>query len=366
MSETVPLTPPTAPAVAATERYVRGMERLVQAVQELSLARDLGSIQRVVRTTARELTGADGATFVLRESGMCHYADEDAIAPLWKGKRFPLQTCISGWAMLNRQPTVIPDIYVDPRIPVDAYRPTFVKSLAMVPIRTLDPIGAIGNYWARRHQPDARELALLQALADSTAVAMENVRVYGELEQRVRDRTAALEQANDEIRRISLADELIGLNNRRGFYLLAEQALRLARREGRAAHVVFIDVDGLKRVNDQHGHEAGDALLLDVALAIKATFRESDVIGRLGGDEFCVLALDHMGDTDALRQRLVRTFAEFGRDRPYPLSASIGVEPVGGEDIPLDALLTRADQAMYFEKRVRKEPSARQAPVAGA
>jgi putative two-component system response regulator len=156
---------------------------LVGVIQRLSLARSVPDIQEIVRTAARRLTGADGATFVLRDNGKCYYADEDAISPLWKGQRFPLERCISGWAMLNRRPAVIEDIYADDRIPHDAYRPTFVKSLAMVPIRTLEPVGAIGNYWATRHQPTAQEVELLQALADSTAVAMENVRVYQELEE---------------------------------------------------------------------------------------------------------------------------------------------------------------------------------------
>jgi GAF domain-containing protein len=156
---------------------------LVAAIQRLSLARSIPDIQEIVRSAARRLTGADGATFVLRENGYCYYADEDAISPLWKGQRFPMEACISGWAMLNLRPAVIPDIYAVERIPHAAYRPTFVKSLAMVPIRTLDPVGAIGNYWAKRHRPTTREVELLQALADSTAVAMENVRAYQELEE---------------------------------------------------------------------------------------------------------------------------------------------------------------------------------------
>ena len=178
--------------------HASGMARLVQAVQELSLARSLPEVQHIVRTAARELTGCDGATFVLRDDGKCYYADEDAIAPLWKGSRFPLEACISGWAMLNRDSAVIPDIYRDARIPHEAYRPTFVKSLVMVPIRKLDPIGAIGNYWAYERQPSEREVSLLQALADATSIAMENVQVHSELENRVRDRTAALERANKE------------------------------------------------------------------------------------------------------------------------------------------------------------------------
>src|SRR5262245_19561434 len=152
----------------------QGVSELIDAVQRLSLARDLATVQEIVRRSARRLTGADGATFVLRDADRCHYVDEDAISPLWKGQKFPLEACISGWSMLNRKSAVIEDIYADDRIPHDAYRPTFVKSLVMVPIRTLDPIGAIGTYWATTRQPTEEEVQLLQALADTTAVALEN------------------------------------------------------------------------------------------------------------------------------------------------------------------------------------------------
>jgi len=168
-------------------------------VQDLSSVRTVEGIRDIVRHAARELTGADGATFVLRDGDCCHYVDEDAIAPLWKGQRFPLNACVSGWVMKNRTPAVVPDIYDDPRVPVDAYRRTFVKSLVMVPIRSADPIGAIGAYWSVGRQVTALELRVLQALADTTAVAMENVRVYQELETRVMERTRLLEHANEEL-----------------------------------------------------------------------------------------------------------------------------------------------------------------------
>jgi hypothetical protein len=178
-------------------------ERLISAIQQLSLARSMDAVTAIVRRAARDLTGADGATFVLREGDQCHYVDEDAISPLWKGCRFPMSACISGWAMLNRQHAVIEDIYADPRIPADAYRPTFVKSLVMVPIRTESPIGAIGNYWATPHQATTEEVRLLQALADSTSIAIENVTLYTHLDDTVRARTAELQAANKDLESFS-------------------------------------------------------------------------------------------------------------------------------------------------------------------
>jgi diguanylate cyclase (GGDEF)-like protein len=341
-------------AVSAT--YVRGMERLLHTVQELSLARTLTDVQRIVRSAARALTGADGATFVLRDNGYCYYVDEDAIEPLWKGSRFPLQTCLSGWAMLNRDAAVIPDIYRDPRVPHEAYRPTFVKSMVMVPIRRTEPIGAIGNYWARERQPTEEEVSLLQALADSTSIAMENVQVYAELEQRVRDRTAELEKANAEIRQLSVTDELTGLHNRRGFYRLAEAALYDEPRHRGAALLAFIDVDGLKQVNDLQGHEVGDALIRDVARVLRSCLRKVDIVARIGGDEFCILALDGTLDGADMRARLLHALDDFNRRTPasYRLSASIGVVDVNVEDgATLDELLARADELMYAEKKSR-------------
>lgn len=177
-----------------SDSFSRSLERLLSCVQSLSLARDLETIMALVRKEARELTGADGATFVLREGDNCYYAEENAIAPLWKGKRFPMSTCISGWVMLNKQAAMIEDIYADPRIPVDAYRPTFVKSLLMVPIRKDSPIGAIGNYWSKPHVPTMQEIKLLQALADSTSIAIENVQLYADLESHLKEITAQEER----------------------------------------------------------------------------------------------------------------------------------------------------------------------------
>ena len=136
---------------------------------------DLTQLQHAVVAAARELARADGATFVLRDGGNCFYADEDSMAPLWKGQRFPLTACISGWAMLHHATALVPDIEADERIPIEAYRPTFVRSLAMVPVGADEPRAAIGVYWAAHRTLDAGQLAKLEALADDAATALHRI-----------------------------------------------------------------------------------------------------------------------------------------------------------------------------------------------
>lgn len=166
----------------------REVSELIAAIQRLSLVHSLQEVQEIVCAAARRLTRADAATFVVRAGNDCLYAEEDAAAPLWRGRRFPIDACDSGWAILERQPAVIADIDDDKRVAQDAYRSTFVRSLAVVPIRKRDPLGAIGVYWAESHEATAREVQLLQALADSTAVAVQSVHAYSEL-QEARDET---------------------------------------------------------------------------------------------------------------------------------------------------------------------------------
>lgn len=150
-------------------------DRLADVIDRLARANRLDDVMRIARRAARELTGADGVTFVLREGDRCYYADEDAIGPLWKGKRFPITDCVSGWVMLNHASVAIRDVLEDPRVLHSAYRATFVKSMAMVPVRDPDPIAAIGAYWATTHEATDKELRILKVLADSSALALGRV-----------------------------------------------------------------------------------------------------------------------------------------------------------------------------------------------
>lgn len=173
---------------------------LVETIEALSAVRGIEEVAAVVRSAARRISGADGVCFVLRDGDKCWYLDEDAIAPMWKGQRFPLTACVSGWAMLNGQTVVIPDIYLDSRVPHDAYRPTFVKSMVMTPVRLKDPIAAIGAYWAVGQTPSADTVLKLETMARATAAAIENANLYASLNQALDRRTFLLRELDHRVK----------------------------------------------------------------------------------------------------------------------------------------------------------------------
>jgi hypothetical protein len=139
--------------------------RLAHAEKRLTAAESRAQAIEAVRATARTVCGSDGICLVLRDGELCHYVEEDAIAPLWKEHKFPLTACISGWSMLNAQTAVIEDVFADPRIPHDVYRPTFVKSLIMTPIGDTAPVAAIGAYWQDKRSFSTAEVARIKTLS---------------------------------------------------------------------------------------------------------------------------------------------------------------------------------------------------------
>jgi diguanylate cyclase (GGDEF)-like protein len=160
-----------------------------------------------------------------------------------------------------------------------------------------------------------------------------------------------------EVHSLSLRDALTGLYNLRGFRLLAEQALRMADRADMPFSVLFVDLDDLKRTNDSLGHEAGSAFLVETGHILRAAFRESDVLGRIGGDEFAVAGQFSQNAITHAAQRITELAAHnnAASGRPIDLSFSLGYV-TSSSDIheSLDELLAKADQAMYEEKRRRK------------
>jgi diguanylate cyclase (GGDEF)-like protein len=160
-----------------------------------------------------------------------------------------------------------------------------------------------------------------------------------------------------QLRQLAIVDELTGLHNRRGFVTLAEHHLKLAARRKAPAAVLFIDLNGMKAINDSHGHLEGDRALTDTADLLRQTLRDSDVVARLGGDEFAALLPDCEPPTaegvterlqDAVRDHNARS------DRPYSLSLSVGVaDAVPGAEVSVEELIEQADRAMYEHKAGR-------------
>jgi diguanylate cyclase (GGDEF)-like protein/PAS domain S-box-containing protein len=173
-----------------------------------------------------------------------------------------------------------------------------------------------------------------------------------------RQDTEALALRADEMRTLSLRDELTGLANRRGFFELGEQMMRVASREQRSLAVVFADLDGLKPINDLHGHDAGDLAITEAAALLKSVCGPDDVAVRLGGDEFAVLTLElDAASVSAFRARIEFALAQRNarRDLPFELSFSLGVAfSATDREEALEILLARADSAMYSEKRTHR------------
>jgi GAF domain-containing protein len=142
------------------------------ALQVLETAESCDEVAIILKGSARAAVDADGVSIVRLQDRMCHYVDEDAMSPLWKGQCFPVEQCISGWAMTHGETVVVPDVSVDERIPQEAYRPTFVRSLVMVPIRPQSPVGAIGAYWSDFHRASTAEIAVLERLAAVASTAL--------------------------------------------------------------------------------------------------------------------------------------------------------------------------------------------------
>lgn len=170
-----------------------------------------------------------------------------------------------------------------------------------------------------------------------------------------------LAQANKKLKEMSLADELTGLHNRRGFLTLGQQHLKNIRRARKKALLLFLDMDGLKTINDKHGHAVGDDVLAAFGKIMKTTLRESDISGRIGGDEFAaILAQSPKGDERSVIKRLRKSIATFnvGECLPVAISVSIGSASfTPTSDSLLEELMYRADLDMYKDKIKRRKRS---------
>jgi diguanylate cyclase (GGDEF)-like protein/PAS domain S-box-containing protein len=165
-------------------------------------------------------------------------------------------------------------------------------------------------------------------------------------------------QMEDKLRALSLTDELTGLYNRRGFFTLTDQLLKLSKRQKRGLFMLYADLDNLKGINDALGHQQGDQALLDTATLFRATYRESDIIARIGGDEFVVVPVGSAGDDiDMIAARFLKNVERHNKKggRKYTLSVSIGISYYDpGNPYSIDELLQDGDSLMYEQKKKKR------------
>ena len=176
--------------------------------------------------------------------------------------------------------------------------------------------------------------------------------------RRLRHQTLQREKAEEELLLLSITDQLTGLHNRRGFLSLAEQQLRLSDRTKNRILFFFADLDGLKGINDTLGHKEGDNALIEAAMVLKETFRSSDIIARMGGDEFAVLAIDTPEVNSEILTGRIQSLIDAHNNlenRKYRLSISLGCSFYDPENpSSIDELIIQADQLMYEKKRKRQ------------
>lgn len=230
-----------------------------------------------------------------------------------------------------------------------------IRFYAGAPLVTSDkmPLGSLCVIDRQPRELNFQQLAALEALARQVSLKLE-----------LRRTTELLQKANVNLQNLSLTDDLTGLYNRRGFFLHAEQQLKLyhSRESERSVWLMVGDLDGLKQINDQFGHEVGSAAIRHAAETLTKTFRDADIISRLGGDEFAALMLNTLDEVaKRVPARLESNLADFNAESglPYKVAISIGMAKVQfRSDTSLVDIISEADEAMYENKRQRKGQNA--------
>jgi len=213
----------------------------------------------------------------------------------------------------------------------------------------------IAGFYTSRHVRIAEVFAIQAAAALANAALFEDLAKHVEALKESEDR---LREANAELQRLSMTDELTGLYNRRGFMMLAERFLDSNRRNNIQSVLVYIDLDHLKRINDTHGHDAGDRAIIRFAEILERTLRKSDVGARIGGDEFAfITGVPEPDAVDRILERLDGALAEFnasGED-VFTLSATGGSAFIDVDsDASLEDGLREADENLYRKKQARR------------
>jgi len=264
---------------------------------------------------------------------------------------------ISGWVAQHGESLIIPNATLDPRHFGEIAHLTgeVYLSILAVPLRSKkNVIGVLQVLDSQEGRFTMADLTIVESLAASAAIAIENSRLFESLQSELKIR----QQTEQKLHELSITDELTGLNNRRGFLLLAEHHIKLMRRIDKTILLAYVDLDGLKQINDTLGHLEGDKALIQTAFILRKTFRESDILARLGGDEFAVLiTINEYDHYQLIMDHWEKNILEFNTLQQYPfkLSMSIGILSLPSDNpFSLEEMLNQADKVMYEQKQKKK------------
>lgn len=301
------------------------------------------------------------------DEGLLVYKDfyEDGVLKFGRKVGVDAENSFTAWAYRNKKPVLIRHKDAEYRSYLTQPSKTFgspAQSIVALPLLIEDRIlGCLMVQHADKDAYKADDLTLLEALTPYVAIAVENSLIHDRLQalnQALSDEKRRLERATLKISHLANHDTLTGLPNRRLLFELTHKALEGARRTGDKLGVAFIDLDDFKPVNDLYGHAAGDAALVAMSERLKSLLRASDIVARVGGDEFvAVLTNVHArDDIEAAAQKLVdgcsQPLSFSGHTRSFSFSMGIAVYPDDGQS--LDELINKADAAMYSVKRADK------------
>lgn len=306
------------------------------------LGLDLGAIMALVTDRAQAMTEAAGAVMELAEGEDMVYRAATGIAASQLGFRVRAADSLSGRSVRERAVLRCHDSESDPRVNREACRRVGMRSMIVVPLMHAGtPVGVLKVMGREPGAFTEKDVETLSLSSDVIAAAMFH----------------ATQLDQSELFHRATHDALTGLANRALFYDRLRLAIAQSHRSGGSVAVVNIDMDGLKPINDEHGHRAGDAAIKEVAQRLTQEARETDTVARVGGDEFALVlapvegqeGVRHLGER--ITERIARPFVF--EQHQLPLSASLGfaLSPNDGDDI--EGLIEKADQAMYAVKRAR-------------
>jgi diguanylate cyclase (GGDEF)-like protein len=326
----------------STDPYVL-MEIIRMQTEIAKLGLDLGGVVSLVVDRVQTLTNAAGAVVEFVEGDDMVYRGVSGIAKPLLGLRIRRQGSLSGLCVRERQVLRSDNMETDPRVDRESARKVGLRSMVVAPLNHNETtVGVLMLASRETHAFTDRDVRVLELMSELIAAAMYH----------------ATRNETSELYFQATHDSLTSLANRAFFYDRLRQRLSIARRQSdNAFGILLLDMDGLKTINDRHGHRTGDAALCEAARRISSVSRETDMVCRLGGDEFAVM-LPEIQDRESgleIADRIAREICQpyqFEKNDLF-LNASIGIAiyPIDGCDI--DTLIDAADQSMYAVKRSR-------------